>query len=1586
MKRKIIFKVAVGLLFLIVTSTTHAQVIAPGWSTAGNALTTGNEFIGTISGGALVFKQGNVFAGKIDSGTSFGLNSFSGTTFTLTGSNSAFGRKALMNTNGTYGDVNCAFGDSAMTNNIYGSNNCAFGNSALYSNLGDANNLGFLGSNNNAFGSSSLRNNTNGNDNCSFGGTSLFSNITGQRNCAFGNQTLRSNTVGNNNSAFGRASLTEMISGDGNVSMGTGSGSSLRQGDNNIFIGRISGGGSSFGTSLTMGSDNIFLGAYTLPNISTTASKQINIGNAIYGYNGNIGIGVLNPLAKLHTNGNLRFENLVTNTTNTKILTTDIDGNVTTRASSNTLGLTGNTLTSTVNGAVATITLPTAVTSVSNTITGTSLTTTVNGVTGAPVTLPSSGTVGNYWSLTGNALTTGNEFIGTNSYHDLVFKTFGINAGRINRDGYGTAFGLYTNTNGRSNNAFGNSALKDNISGANNSAFGDGALQSNKIGFGNSAFGSASLNLNTEGNGNSAFGINALLKNKTGSNNSAFGYQTLQENTTGVDNSGFGRDALKTNKTGINNSAFGIGAMLYNDSGNNNVAIGFQSLAYNTQGSNNTAIGIGAGSELTTGNNNIFIGYNTKPNISPTDSFQINIGDAIYGYGGKIGIGVKNPLANFHTQGTVRFSGLGSNTVDTKLLTVNDVTGEVTTRASSNTLGLVGNTLTSTVNGAVASIVLPVATATTVSNTITGTSLTTTVNGVTGAPVTLPSSGTVGNFWSLAGNALTTGNEFIGTTSNNDLVFKRNNALSGRIGPTNISFGLSSLISNTTGSNNNAFGSFALLRNTTGFNNNAFGAAALIDNDRGTSNNAFGVGALTSNTTGVGNSAFGSEVLRSNRTGNNNTAIGNLSGTTLISGDNNIFIGAGTQPNISATASNQINIGNAIYGYKSPTDIQTKIGIGVLNPLANFHTQGTVRFSGLGTNTVDTKLLTVNDVTGEVTTRSSSNTLGLVDNTLTSTVNGAVASIVLPVATATTVSNTISGTTLTTTVNGVTGTAVTLPAPVGNFWSLAGNDLTINSSAFIGTTSPHDLVFKVGGIDAGKINKDGIGTAFGLYTNTNGSYNASFGYAALRNNVSGHSNNAFGHQALQSNTIGYGNNAFGINAMRFNDKGLFNSAFGAEALMRNTTGSTNNAFGDLALRENLSGNQNSAFGNYTLQKNTTGSRNNAFGERALYNNLSGLNNIAIGYNAGNDITTGSNNIFVGASTRSNILPTASDQINIGDAIYGYQKKIGIGVKNPLAKFHTLGTLKFDGLDKTAVTNLLTIGDDGFVHQKAESNTLTFSNNLLTSTVNGVPSLPIDLSTLVTPSINIYNTSSALLSNRVVAMDGKTLDFNFVPTPTTVSQNGIRINPANNNVNFAVAVNRNDAPNLNGMGHTRLEQNNNPASNLFSSLTTGFNQNYFWTQASNPSSVAQNYMINPLGGKVAIGTYNIDSCADCGEYRLFVKQGIRTEKVRVDLANVKGWADYVFEKEYKLMPLKELEQFIVSNKHLPNVPAAEEVVKTGIDLGAMDAKLLEKIEELTLHTIEINKKNETLEKSNNDQQVLIQTLMERLEKLESKMKQ
>jgi len=73
----------------------------------------------------------------------------------------------------------------------------------------------------------------------------------------------------------------------------------------------------------------------------------------------------------------------------------------------------------------------------------------------------------------------------------------------------------------------------------------------------------------------------------------------------------------------------------------------------------------------------------------------------------------------------------------------------------------------------------------------------------------------------------------------------------------------------------------------------------------------------------------------------------------------------------------------------------------------------------------------------------------------------------------------------------------------------------------------------------------------------------------------------------------------------------------------------------------------------------------------------------------------------------------------------------------------------------------------------------------------------------------------------------------------------------------------------------------------------------------------------------------------------------------------GWSDYVFDKNYKLRSLKQLESFIKANKHLPDIPSAKEVKDNGLKLGESQAKLLQKIEELTLYVIDLNKKSDKL---------------------------
>ncbi len=96
------------------------------------------------------------------------------------------------------------------------------------------------------------------------------------------------------------------------------------------------------------------------------------------------------------------------------------------------------------------------------------------------------------------------------------------------------------------------------------------------------------------------------------------------------------------------------------------------------------------------------------------------------------------------------------------------------------------------------------------------------------------------------------------------------------------------------------------------------------------------------------------------------------------------------------------------------------------------------------------------------------------------------------------------------------------------------------------------------------------------------------------------------------------------------------------------------------------------------------------------------------------------------------------------------------------------------------------------------------------------------------------------------------------------------------------------------------------------------------------------------------------------YKMAIAGGILTEKVRVATNGTTFWADFVFDKDYKLRPLSEVESYIKANNHLPEIPSTSDVRTNGIDLAETQALLLQKVEELTLYVIEQNKKIAKLE--------------------------
>lgn len=136
--------------------------------------------------------------------------------------------------------------------------------------------------------------------------------------------------------------------------------------------------------------------------------------------------------------------------------------------------------------------------------------------------------------------------------------------------------------------------------------------------------------------------------------------------------------------------------------------------------------------------------------------------------------------------------------------------------------------------------------------------------------------------------------------------------------------------------------------------------------------------------------------------------------------------------------------------------------------------------------------------------------------------------------------------------------------------------------------------------------------------------------------------------------------------------------------------------------------------------------------------------------------------------------------------------------------------------------------------------------------------------------------------------------------------------------------------------------------------------YIYQNKDNPNKI-----IYFKDGKVGIG-----APPKYSSHSLYVAGGITTEEVKVKVKD--NWSDFVFDNDYRLMPLNELQEYVQNFQHLPEIPTAENVKNDGLNLGEMDAALLKKIEELTLYIIqqdkrisELQQKVEVLNVNHND---------------------
>ena len=818
-------------------------------------------------------------------------------------------------------------------------------------------------------------------NNTSLGNSSLNPFVTGQFNTAMGSNSLSALRDGTNNTVTGVQNFQGLTSGSYNVAMGVENIGALTSGWNNIAIGAgnlsIETGnqniaiGAGVGQGLLNGSSNILIGGSTSYRIDASGpnkSNEMNIGNALFGKainsaigTASIGINTNNPgntfevkSAAANTSG-LRLSNLTSTSpaTAASVATLGINAtgdvvvvNSAPATTTNTLVATNGNLVSTVNGVASTPAVPVLI-SANNGLTATNGNVQLGGTltqtpattitTDATHTLAIAGLQTTTTPVTDNIIladpTTG--VLKTKSSNLFAWNLLG-NAGTNpgtnflgTTDSQNLMFKIYNTQAGlltTSNTSLGYKSLTTGTSGSENTAIGAQALALGGAYSDNTAVGFQALTKLAATVGNTAVGGLALA-NFTGGGaitgwNTAVGYLAMSGVTlpsvipvTGGYNSAFGSSALHDISTGAGNISIGNQALNNITTGNYNIGIG-------------NSVGGTLSTGLTTGSNNILIGGTATTFMIPSAiaaNNEMNIGNTLYG---------KN--VNGVLNGTTGVIGINTNAPATTL----DVNGQVTVR-----------TLTT---GA-------------------GTDNIVVADPTTGLLKTVVSNAT---FWKTTGNGGTNpANNFIGTTDDNNLMFKVNNTKSGVISTGGgTGFGYQALL-NGSGTTNTAFGSNTLM-NVTGSSNVAIGYKALQANTGGSFNTAMGVGALLGNTSGNQNIAIGNDALSSltGGTANANIALGYQAGKNLTSGTNNIAIGSSISLP-SSSGNYQLNIGNAIYGIgvNNPTPNNAQIGINTSAPAATLHivpkTIGTVTddpmiIEGLKTGTAADNIIVADATTG----------------------------------------------------------------------------------------------------------------------------------------------------------------------------------------------------------------------------------------------------------------------------------------------------------------------------------------------------------------------------------------------------------------------------------------------------------------------------------------------------------------------------------------------------------------------------------------------------------------------------------------------